>query len=76
MLVPATILNVSELEIVVDPPFAIDVPVVQPVPNPFVTGSVVVLQQRMTVPVLVVEQVFVKADPYVPEAWSQVGAAV
>ena len=63
MLVPATMLNVSVLEIVVDPPLAIDVPVVQPVPAPFVTGNVDVLQQRITVPVLEVEQVLVNAPP-------------
>ena len=56
-------LNVSVLEIVVDPLFAIDVPVVHPVPAPFVTGSVEVLQQRMTVPVLEVEQVFENDPP-------------
>ena len=54
---PAIILNVTVLEMVVEPPLAIEVPVVQPVPVPSVAGVVLVDQQRITVPPVEVEQV-------------------
>ena len=57
------ILNVTVLEMVVEPPLAIEVPVVQPVPVPSVAGVVLVDQQRITVPPVLVLQVSEKLPP-------------